>query len=151
MATRPPSVTIIPNQTLGLTLWIRGAETYLDSFFDPSFRQVQGYGTVSPVTSSVAGHSRRRFPGGPATGVDPHSRTGLPPAPGGSAAKPGEKFWCERTTGTGANRVTRARQFTYQGSWSDLRAFAEEAQTGLPFTLRNNSGRSDVIGEGGEG
>ena len=152
MATRPASITISPDQgVLALPLWINGPSAYLSAYFDASFWNELGSTAPTAVTTEVAGHSRRRYPGGPTSGVDPHERTGLPPAPGGGGAKPGERFWCERTTGTGANRVTQARQFTYQGKWSDLRAFAEAAKTGLPFTLRNHSGRSDVIGEGGEG
>lgn len=111
-------------------------------------------GTVTPdaaedgteVTQSVTGHSRRRYPGGPAISVDGHDRERIV---GGYAAKqtlPGKNAWFERTTGTGASAVRTVRQFTFVGTTKQLRDYVEANAVGT-FTLRTPDGEPVPMAE----
>jgi hypothetical protein len=145
MATRPP---VIEHKTSGgsvpaMRIW--GATSYLHQFFTASSLVVSTSTNPVAKTSSVKQHTRIRYPGGPAVTVSQHDRSFLPSSGGGGGAKPGNRFWCERSTGEGAAKVTTSRQFAYTGSWKNLKAWAKASRTGAVFVLRNSSGRSEVI------
>jgi hypothetical protein len=145
MATRPP---VIQHTTSGgsvpaMKIW--GATSYLHQYFSASSLPVST--VVAPVakTASVDQHTRTRYPGGPARTVRSHGRAFLQASGGGGGARPGNRFWCERSTGEGQSKVTTARQFAYEGSWANLKKWAKASRTGATFVLRNSSGRSEVI------
>jgi hypothetical protein len=96
-------------------------------------------------TTSVASHTRKRYPGDPGYNVGGHNRTvsndrGID----GSPATPGSRFWFERRIGLGDLAVKTQHQGTYQGSWRAFKAYCK-ANVTLPFTLRRESGRSFPI------
>lgn len=110
--------------------------------------QVSGFiGTVTPdaasdgteVTQTVTSHARRRYPGGPTSQVDGHSRDRIV---GGYAAKqtlPGKNAWLERTVGSGASAVRTVRQITFVGTTKQLRDYVEANAVG-DFILRTPDG-----------
>jgi hypothetical protein len=118
----------------------------LDNYFAAASLVLESQSSPQPVIESVASHTRRRYPGHVGHSVTAHARvTSTEVGRSGGGASPGEKFWCERPTGTGALRKSNAVQFSYIGTWTDLKAFARANITGANFILRNKSGRSVVI------
>jgi hypothetical protein len=145
MATRPP---ILQHTTSGggvpaMKIW--GATSYLHQFFGASSLAVSAAVAPTPKTAAVGQHTRTRYPGGPARTVRAHDRAFLKGSGGGGGARPGTRFWCERSTGEGESKVTTARQFAYEGTWKNLKDWAKASRTGASFVLRNSSGRSEVI------
>lgn len=145
MANRPPVIKHRAADSTGISLVIYGPTSLLTQYFSNQALEVVAAVTPSQNTSQVNLHGRRRFPGGPVSTVSPHNRTGLPRSGSGGGAKPGNKFWCERIVDDGANDKVVARQFTYEGSWTDLKTFAQAARTGAAFKLRNHSGRAETV------
>ena len=142
MSTRPPSVRHIA----GANLVIIGATSLLDNYFAAASLVPETQAPSQTVIEEVASHTRRRYPGHVGHGVTAHARvTTTEVGRNGGGASPGEKFWCERPTGTGALRKSNAVQFSYIGTWKDLKAFARANIVGANFILRNKSGRSVVI------
>jgi hypothetical protein len=142
MSTRPPSVRHIA----GANLVIIGATSLLDNYFAAASLVPETLAPSQTVIEEVASHTRRRYPGHVGYGVTAHARvTTTEVGRNGGGASPGERFWCERPTGSGALRKANAVQFSYIGSWKDLKAFARANITGASFVLRNKTGRSVVI------
>jgi hypothetical protein len=142
MATRPP---IIRHQATS-SLFLLGATSLLDNYFASA--SILPVSAVAPVArnEAVAQHTRRRYPGDVGHGVSAHARsTTTEVGRAGSPAQPGKRFWCERPSGEGPLRKSNAVQFSYLGSWKDLKAFARAQGIGANFILRNSSGRSVVI------
>jgi hypothetical protein len=130
----------------GTGLQIIGPTTYLDNYFAAgSFTAISA---VSPTVEeeAVGSHTRKRYPGHVGYGVSAHSRSklkgGTEP---GSNATPGQRFWCERPTGSGPLRKSNAVQFAYIGTWKALQQFARANVVGGNFTLRNFSGEKTII------
>ena len=122
---------------------IYGDTSKLGSFF--SGLEVSGVMGITTSNQSVNGHSRKLYPGNAGFSVSGHNRVRkVIPTKGGNTL-PGFRFWCERPTGTGANRRSNAKQFNYTGDWGDLVLMAEALGTGENFYLRNSSGRSKLI------
>ena len=120
-----------------------GDSSKLDNFFDGL--AVAAEAPLTTSNQSVNGHSRKRYPGDPGFNVSGHSRERkVVPTKGGNTL-PGFRFWCERPTGTGANRRSNAVQFSYVGDWGSLVTLAQSAGKGANFVLRNSSGRSKLI------
>lgn len=91
------------------------------------------------ITQNVRSHSRRRYPGGPASSVDGHSRNRTV---GGYAAKqtlPGRTAWFERRTTGLLGPITARRQFTFVGTTAQLRDYVEANAVG-DFILRTPDG-----------
>lgn len=142
MATRPAIV----RHNAGPNLKIIGATSLLDNYFSSASLVPEAVGPPVLVIEAVAQHTRKRYPGHQGHSVTAHARaTTTEVGKAGGGASPGEKFWCERPTGTGALRKSNAVQFSYLGSWKDLKAFARTNIVGASFVLRNRSGRSVVI------
>lgn len=143
MATRPP---IKPHpasfENRPLTIW--GATSLLDDYFEglepseASEREVQ--------TISFGGSTVNRYPGDPGFSRGGGDRRVVFEQEKRGNATPGRRFWCERPTGTKENRRSNARQFTFEGNWSDLKDFARANRTGAKFTLRGPSGGSIEVG-----
>jgi hypothetical protein len=142
MATRPVS----NRHAATATLTLIGPTTYLSQFFAASSLPLRASLPVTTKDQVVKFHVRRRGPGAPGSVVKQHSRSvSSERGVSGSQAKPGERFWCERPSGTGAARRSNARQFSYEGSWKDLKEFARLRRTGADFILRNSNGVSVTI------
>jgi hypothetical protein len=125
---------------------IIGATSLLDNYFAAASLVPESQSPAVVVIEAVAAHTRKRYPGHVGHGVTAHARvTTTEVGKSGGGANPGEKFWCERPTGSGALRKSNAVQFSYIGTWKDLKAFARANITGANFILRNKSGRSVVI------
>lgn len=93
------------------------------------------------ISYSRSGGSYRQYPGD----TSPISRGGatvdalkLPPEY--KRVLPGRPFWLETSTGTGASKVTTVRQFTFTGTFLDLRA-AISAGANANLVLRSPGGR----------
>jgi len=145
MTTRPP---VLEHRTTGgnvpaMKIW--GATSLLHQYFAASSLPLSTATAPVEKTASVGQHTRIRYPGGPARTVRAHSRAFLKGSGGGGGARPGNRFWCERSTGEGESKVTVARQFAYEGSWKNLKKWAKASRTGATFVLRNSSGRSETI------
>jgi hypothetical protein len=142
MTTRPAS----NRHAATAALTLIGPTSYLSQFFASSSLPLQSAAAVTTKAQTVRVHVRRRGPGAPGSVVKQHPRSvSSETGNAGSQAKPGERFWCERPSGTGAARRSNAKQFSYEGSWKDLKAFARLRRTGADYILRNSSGRSVVI------
>jgi hypothetical protein len=143
MATRPPA----KRHRASATLTLIGATSLLDDYFTAATIPV----AVTPASvvqnQAVNAHVRKRYPGHVGIAVPAHARvTTTEGSFSGGGAQPGKTFWCERPTGTGPLRKSNARQFTYIGTWDDLKAFARANKTGTQFILRNHSGAKITVG-----
>jgi hypothetical protein len=78
------------------------------------------------VTSAVKSHKRRRYPGdeGYTVAAAERERLNKVPAKGGGSL-PGRKFAMALADEDGAPIATSRRQFTYQGSFADLKVNIE--------------------------
>jgi hypothetical protein len=100
----------------------------------------------SVISYSRSGGSYRQYPGD----TSPISRGGatvdalkLPPEY--KRVLPGRPFQLETSTGTGAAKVTTVRQFTFTGTFLDLRAAISAGATGN-LVLRSPGGRGiDIV------
>jgi hypothetical protein len=99
------------------------------------------------ISYSRSGGSYRQYPGD----TSPISRGGasvdalkLPPEY--KRVLPGRPFWLETSTGTGAQKVTTVRQFTFTGTFLDLRAAISAGATGN-LVLRSPGGRGIDIAD----
>jgi len=130
----------------GHPLHITGAGNQLLAFFDSASMTPTSDQVPSDENYNVGQHRRKRFPGDTGHIVRQHVREVTNErASGGGGALKGERFWCERPTGEGDARRSNARQFTYEGTWSNLKRFARANATQSAFTLRNSSGKSITV------
>jgi hypothetical protein len=100
---------------------------------------------VAATTSSVASHTRRRYPGDPGSTVDGHDRTAMRGGYKPEATLPGRNAWFEKTTGSGPSAVKAVDQFTFVGSSRALREFCMNEGVNTPWTLRLPSGKSVLV------
>lgn len=100
----------------------------------------------APINASVGGHTVRRYPGDPNPFTrGGHDRTTYPGVKKPNGTTPGERFWCEIRVSDGLGGFkTQASQFTYQGTFSQLKAAAIATNT-IPYVLRNRSGAAYEI------
>lgn len=101
----------------------------------------------SPINFSRSGGSFRQYPGDPT----PISRGGatvssISPSPSYRSALPGRPFWLETTTGTGNQKVTVRRQFTFTGSFTNLKAAVEGGASGA-LVLRSPGGKAYEVAD----
>lgn len=92
-------------------------------------------GTPTTFTQSVNSHTRRRYSGGPATGVQGHNRSRVKGDRGVPATLPGNNAWLERPPAV-AGGSKRVEQITYVGTFRQLKAFCRE-EAAAPFVLRS--------------
>lgn len=113
--------------------------------------EVSGFiGTITPdpptlmLTSSeaVKGHSRRRYVGGPAVGVEAHDRTRTSGDKKAGLTLPGNNAWLERAGVLPGSRIVE--QITFVGSFASLKAFCKESAA-VAFTLRSPWGEPFTI------
>lgn len=92
---------------------------------------------VAPTTytQSVDSHSRRRYSGGPASGVEGHSRNRTKGGEGAKATLPGNNAWLERPPLTPGNSK-RVEQITFVGTFAQLKAYVRSEATSA-FVLRS--------------
>lgn len=108
---------------------------------------VSGFTDLVPEEPSVinyqrSGTSARQYPGD----STPISRGGatvevLKPIPSYRSTLPGRPFWLETSTGTGASKVTTVRQFTFTGTFRNLRAAIEAGALG-DMIVRSPGGKA---------
>jgi hypothetical protein len=91
------------------------------------------------ITQSVRSHSRRRYPGGPVTSVDGHSRERKVGGYNAKQTLPGRTAWFERRTTGLLGPITARRQFTFVGTTAQLRDYVEANAVGS-FILRTPDG-----------
>jgi hypothetical protein len=140
MADRPAILKHTGNEELDAPLFVYGATAYLAMFFSANALEVTALTTPTPRTASVDSYSRRRYPGGKSTTVDSHSRlTRVGDTESGGGAKPGQRFWCEYDYIANGVAKKKTYQFSYLGTWRDLRALASQFPA-RSYTLRNYSG-----------
>lgn len=110
--------------------------------------RVSGFiGTVTPdddddsreTTQTVRTHSRRRYPGGPTTSVDGHSRERTVGGYNAKQTLPGKTAWFERRTTGLFGPITSRRQFTFVGTTAQLRDYVAANAVGS-FILRTPDG-----------
>jgi hypothetical protein len=91
----------------------------------------------APTTfqQSVDGHPRRRYSGGPTSGVSGHLRTRTKGGEGAKATLPGNNAWLERPPVV-PGESKRVEQFTYVGTFAQLKAFVRANAAGA-FVLRS--------------
>lgn len=103
-------------------------------------------GTGTPYTDAVDGHSRRRFPGGPASNVRAHNRSGVRSTDlAGTNAEPGRPFYIERVLSAPGETPRRVQTWTfgYVGRWRDLKSkILTDLAPAVGYRLRNASGTS---------
>jgi hypothetical protein len=118
--------------------------TALKKFFASATKLTSSPGASKTV--SIKGHTYRQYPGDPTPlSRGNGSKQVYPERWLSNGTTPGTVFWCETTTTDGTGKPKKVRsQFTYQGSFGDLKA-AARAQTTVPFVLRNASGRAYPI------
>lgn len=92
---------------------------------------------VAPTTytQNVDGHNRRRYSGGPVTGVAGHLRTRTKGGEGRKAVLPGNNAWLERPPTVPGNSK-RVEQITFVGTFAQLKAFCR-AEAVTDFVLRS--------------
>jgi hypothetical protein len=93
--------------------------------------------SVAPTTyqQNVDGHNRRRYSGGPVTGVAGHLRNRTKGGEGGKAVLPGNNAWLERDPVV-PGESKRVEQITYVGTFAQLKAFCRAKAT-TEFVLRS--------------
>jgi hypothetical protein len=74
----------------------------------------------APQTVAVGGHTRRRYPGGPAIGVSAFSRTTLLGGEANRRTLPGQNAYLEVETTTGTTVKKETTTITFTGSFTDL-------------------------------
>lgn len=102
--------------------------------------------STPPTTfvQSVDGHTRRRYSGGPATGVAGHTRSRTKGGEGVKAVLPGNSAWLERDP-LQPGDSKRVEQITYVGTFAQLKAFCRDEAT-TSFVLRSPWGEPFPIG-----
>jgi len=101
----------------------------------------------STISYTRSGGSFRQYPGD----SSPISRGGasvqrLKSPPDYSRVLPGRPFWLETSVGSGAAKVTTVRQFTFTGTFRDLKA-AVTAGAVAALVLRSPGGKSYPIAD----
>jgi hypothetical protein len=93
--------------------------------------------SVAPTTvvQSVNGHSRRRYSGGPTSGVSAHLRERDKGGEGRKATLPGNNAWLERPP-TVPGESKRVEQITFVGTFAQLKSFCR-AEAATDFVLRS--------------
>jgi hypothetical protein len=92
------------------------------------------------ISYSRGGGAVRQYPGDPSS----FSRSGASvtmtrDVSGSNRSTPGKRFWIETPEGGAFGDARRVVQFTYQGTWTQLKAFFRTAPVGA-FRLRNATG-----------
>lgn len=128
---RPDRVTVTQNGN-ELVLYIKTAE--LTPFIGAQTPDPPAAGVA--VTSTVKQHTRRRYPGDPGVTVTGHSRTRNDEKPLPKLTLPGNNAWIEYETTVGLETVTRSEQFTFTGSFTDLKDWVR-SQAAQAFVLRS--------------
>jgi hypothetical protein len=146
MAKQPkPTPYLITSPGPNVVVWASDVPA-LKTFFPSATPISSAPGTVKTV--SVAGHSARQYPGD----TSRISRSGgerqvYPERWLSNNTTPGTVFWCETTTtGPDGKPVKKRKQFTYQGSFGELKAAARQTNPPTPWVLRNASGAAYQIG-----
>lgn len=93
--------------------------------------------SVAPTNyqQNVDGHNRRRYSGGPTSGVAAHLRDRTKGGEGAKATLPGNNAWLERPPAVPGNSK-RVEQITYVGTFAQLKEFCRSEAT-APFVLRS--------------
>jgi hypothetical protein len=92
------------------------------------------------ITYTRSGHSARQYPGDTSpVGRGESSPSRLQGTPSRKGVLPGRPFWLETSTGTGNEKETTVRQFTFTGTFLDLRAAVVAGAKGN-FVLRSPGG-----------
>jgi hypothetical protein len=98
----------------------------------------------SPVTTNqtVSGHTRRKYIGGPVSGVAGHSRERVSGDRLPGPTLPGNNAYLERMVGTPPKR--KVETITYVGTFNQLKTFCK-AEAVVAFTLRSPWGEPFAI------
>lgn len=93
--------------------------------------------SVAPTTfqQAVDGHNRRRYSGGPTTGVQGHLRDRTKGGEGAKTTLPGNNAWLERPP-LSAGQSKRVEQITYVGTFAQLKQFCRD-EAASAFVLRS--------------
>jgi hypothetical protein len=89
----------------------------------------------SNFQQSVNAHNRRRYAGGPTTGVAAHIRNRTKGGEGRKATLPGNNAWLERPPLL-PGQSKRVEQFTFVGTFAQLKAYVRTAAVS-DFVLRS--------------
>lgn len=96
-------------------------------------------------TKNVKAHRRSLYPGDPGFAVSASSRTSLNKVPSkGGGSLPGRSFRLARLRGDGSPDPDATHQFTYQGSFTNLRANIDAGST-APLILYSHTGRPHYL------
>lgn len=131
--------------------WVWQGETYKlfakDGQLDGIVSGLQDQGLVNraPQTFTVPGHTRRRYPGGPAISVPQVTRTTLVGGEATRATLPGQNAYIEIENSTGGGSSVQVITIRFTGPYTALYQFML-ANHDTTFNLRSPDGTIDVIG-----
>lgn len=130
--------------------WVQGGNTYklfckasiIEEFIDDLSEQ----STVNraPQQLDVGGHTRRRYPGGPAISVRGFLRTTLLAGDGNRATLPGQNAYFEREVPDGTGNRIEVVTVTFTGPYTLLYQYCL-ANAKIIFNLRSPDGTVDAI------
>jgi hypothetical protein len=95
-------------------------------------------------TVVFSGGTRRRFPGGPTHSFSGGTRKVIFGKPAKQQTLPGNPVTCEETIGEGPLAVRKVRQFTLQGSFTQLLQIARYRAT-RDYILRSPNGKAKKV------